>query len=112
MTEVPNTISSAVYALSDLERAELALGLTCVRVCRLTGVARIVGFEQFVKDETRFEYFGRPDIEFEQELPASFLELALYCEDQDQNPLVVLSATVLNAIDDYVDQHFPSFRAA
>lgn len=89
------------YAISDQERAEIALGLSCIRVARIDHTATLVNQELFLQDETRFEYFGRADLELESDIPKTFFELISFAQEGD--PIVALSATVLNAVDDYVE---------
>lgn len=103
---VATALLKFVYSLSSMQHAEIALGLSCVQVSHDTGVARLIDNEGFVQDETRFEYFGRADVEFEQDIPSNFMELIAYAQEND--PLIVLSATILNAVDQYVLEHFPA----
>lgn len=95
----------SVYELTDLERAELALGLVCLRVSKLDARAEIVSGDAYVTDEVRYEYFGRPDLENAASLPSEFKSLAEASACADI--ITKLSASLLNAVDLYVDQYFP-----
>ena len=94
-----------VYDLSDDARCELALGLSCLRVCTLNGFWDIVCGTLYLADEYRYEYFGRWDIEQASEVPGDYRALAQACASE--NRVAYYSAQVLNGIDDHVDRLFP-----
>lgn len=86
--------------LCAVELAEVALGLSCIIVCKDTGRWKFAGGE---KDRlnSEFEYFGREDIDDHAALPVDYRELAEY-----KPGLWVLADITSKAIVKYVDFWF------
>lgn len=89
--------------LSDIDRAELALGLLCVAIRKDSGEGSIRCGTDYLADEDAFEYFGRHDLEEQSDLPTDYRQLAA-----GDVSVVQLSAMVLNGVVDYADFWFPT----